>query len=420
MDSLNINSKILYTNAKNFGIDLVSLYVSSAKIIAEKLIKQFGENKQYSIICGLGGNGGDGLAIAKQLITKAQKVTVYLVGRSNNIEDPAAFELFNSLKAEKSEGLVIKQDCYAEDIDSADVILECLIGTGVKGDKLNKRFNDVIKRVSHFKKKTVAIDIAAPSYKPDLTISLIYPKTADALVVEVQLPKELTMYPGPGEAEALFKAKKHSYKVKNGKLLYIFNSDSYKNLERLVRYAQDYYVHLYIYKPVEVTLELDKSVCTVVREEDLDEVVEFSDAIFLDEFSNSSLINRALTSEVTKNNSKKFILSNSAIELLEVSSIKTLSEKVFILDKIVLEKFNILSRGEKGFKRIAVEFKANLIIPSVQSYLYSDQGDFRLDLTGKLFNKDFQQELLCLAAVLSTKNDTWLSLRAANFMLVSI
>jgi len=59
-------------------------------------------------------------------------------------------------------------------------------------------------------------------------------------------------------------------------------------------------------------------------------------------------------------------------------------------------------------------------VPSVQSYLYSSFGEFRLDITGKLYNKEFQQDILNLTAVLSTKNDMWLSLRAADFMLVRI
>ncbi|MFS8131098.1 MAG: NAD(P)H-hydrate epimerase [Candidatus Dojkabacteria bacterium] len=418
MDSLNINSKILYTNAKNFGIDLVSLYVSSAKIIVQKLLEKYGEDKQYAVICGLGGNGGDGFAIAKELSNKSFDVTVYLVGRHNNIEDPVSLELFNILKRGQPENLKIKQDCYAEDIESMDVVLECLIGTGIVGDKLNKRFGDVVKRVSHFKKSTVAIDIPAPSYKPDLTISLIYPKTADAIVVEMDLPKQLTMYPGPGEEEVLFKPKKHSYKFKNGKLLYISSTESIENLNRLIKYSQDYYVQLYVYSPR--TINIERKGITILKDEDLDDALNSSDTIFLDQFSKNSLLDRALINEITKSSNLKYILSNSAIEFLKPEVIKSLKDKLFILDKDVLEKFNIPNKGDKGFKRISVEYKANLIIPSIQSYLYSDTGEFRLDLTGKLYHKETQQELLCLTGVLSTKNDMWLSLRAADYMLVGI
>ncbi len=420
MDNLNINSKILYTNAKNFGIDLTSLYRSSSKLIVKMLLEKYGDKKEYSIICGLAGNGGDGFAIAQELILNSQKVTLYLIGRSNNIEDPVALELWNSLKSSKSELLTVKQDCYAEDIESSDIVLECLIGTGFVGEKLNKRFGDVVKRTSHFKKTTIAIDMPAPSYKPDLTISLIYPKTKDAEVVNINLPRELTMYPGPGEVEVLFKAKKHSYKVKNGKLLYIFNSESLENLNRLIKYAQDYYVHIYIYSPISLGAEIDKSFSSIVKEEDLEEVLNSSDAIFLDEFKKDSLLNRALLNEITNFSNKKFILSNSAISILEQERIRNLSEKLFVLEKMNLEKFSKIGKGEKGFKRIAVEFKANLIVPSVQSYIYSDTGDFRLDISGKLYNKIFQQELLCLAAILSTKNDIWLSVRAADYMLIGI
>lgn len=418
MDSLNINSKILYTNAKNFGIDLVALYRSSAKLIAENLISKYGSNLNYSIICGLGGNGGDGFALAEELVNNSVKATVYLVGRSNNIEDPVAFDLWNSLKRNKSELLTLKQDVYAENIVSTDVVIECLVGTGFTGDKLNKRFNDVIKRVSHFKKTTIAMDIAAPSYKPDKTISLIYPKTNDAEVININLPRELTMYPGPGEIEVLFKPKKHSYKVKNGRLVYI--SQSTENLERLVKYASDYYVHINVFLLCENNLKFDKEFVTILKDEDLEENILAADVIFLDDFNTDSILSKGLVNEVLKYSDKKFVLSQSSLSFINAESLKTLEQKLFILDKTNHEIFNTNAKGEKGYKRISVEYKSNLIIPSVQSYLYSDTGEFRLDISGKVFNKDFQKELLTLSAIFATKNDIWLSLRAADFMLVSI
>ncbi|MEO6729476.1 MAG: NAD(P)H-hydrate epimerase [Candidatus Dojkabacteria bacterium] len=416
MDNLNVNSKILYTNAKNFGIDLVSLYKSSANLISKKIVESYGVEKHYSIICGLGGNGGDGFAIAEEL-SKTSKVTVYLVGRSNNIEDPVAFDLWNNLKRSKSPNLILKQDCYAEDITSTDVVIECLIGTGLVGKKLNKRFGDIIKRISHFKKITLAIDAPSPSYKPDLTISLIYPKTQDAEVVNIDLPKELTMYPGPGEVEVLFKAKKHSYKAKNGKLLYIYNSDTKTNLEKIIRYSEDYYVHVNIYSLKSNPKQLEGENISYINEEDLEESIISSDTIFLDEFSGESLLNKAIISEILNYTDKKFILSNSSIRFIPEEKLKPIKEKVFILNKDTL---SIDTKGEKGYKRTAIELAANIIVPSIQSYLYSNTGEFRLDISGKLFNKELQQELLCLTAVLSTKNDIWLSLRAADFMLISL
>lgn len=410
MDNLNINSKILYTNAKNFGIDLVAMYQDSAIKISNLLLNKFGKDKTYSIICGLGGNGGDGFAIAKEL-SKTSKVILYLIGRNNHIEDQVSFELWKDLKEVISDKLTIKQDAYAEDIVSTDVILDCLVGTGIIGEKLNKRFGDIIKRISHFKKERVAIDIGSIGYKPDFTISLIYPKTQDAEVIEVFLPKELLMYPGPGEVEVLFKPKKHSYKVKNGKLLYIFNTDNPKDLEKLTQYSQDYLVNLITYSP--------KNTHESISDHELSDSIDSCDTLFLGDFENS-LVNRALINEVLKFKDKKFILSKSVLDLINIEILKNLKEKIFILDKNNISKFNIGDKSDKGYKRIALEYKTNLIVPSVQSYIYSANGEFRLDLSGTLFNNAAQEDLLCLVATLSTKNDMWLSLRAADFMLVKL
>ncbi|MEP7103633.1 MAG: NAD(P)H-hydrate epimerase [Candidatus Dojkabacteria bacterium] len=415
MDSLNINSKIIYTNAKHFGIDLASLYKVSAEKIASLLIEKYGVNKSYSVICGLGGNGGDGFAVAYELVKKVKKIGIYLVGRPNSIEDPVARELWDKLKKLSQANLTIKQDCYAKDITQGDVTLECLIGTGLVGEKLNKRFGDVIKRVSHFKKSIVALDVPIPSYSPDLTISLLYPKTKSAEVIEISLPKELQIYPGPGEFEALFRPKTHSYKVQNGRLLYVFNSEHSEELESIINFAEDYHVQIYVYSPNEV--KPNKKI-VVVKEEELDEAIALADSIYLGEFDKTSLLNRALVLEILSYKFRKYIFNKSALRFISPEVLSKIPEKLFILEKDIACKID--PKSVKGSKRIAIEFKASLIVPSIQSYLYSDTGEFRLDLTGKLFEKKLQQELLNLAAVLSTKNDIWLALRAADFMLVNL
>src|SRR5690554_5383588 len=91
-------SKIIYTNLKYFGIDIVSLYKESAKEIAKKLIKEFGKDRTYSIICGLGGNGGDGFAVALELNNAGVKnINTFLVGRANQIQNPVSKELFDEI-----------------------------------------------------------------------------------------------------------------------------------------------------------------------------------------------------------------------------------------------------------------------------------------------------------------------------------
>ena len=54
---------------------------------AKRLVKKFGDvkSKRVLVFAGLGNNGGDGLVIARHLAGYGASVTVFLLGRPNNI-----------------------------------------------------------------------------------------------------------------------------------------------------------------------------------------------------------------------------------------------------------------------------------------------------------------------------------------------
>ncbi len=72
MDSYAIN---------NIGIPSIVLMENAAL----KVIKNIDLNSvdSYTIVCGAGNNGGDGLAIARHLILKAKKVDLFVIGSLN-------------------------------------------------------------------------------------------------------------------------------------------------------------------------------------------------------------------------------------------------------------------------------------------------------------------------------------------------
>jgi hypothetical protein len=303
----------------------------------------------------------------------------------------------------------IKQDCYAEDVIQSDVNLECLVGTGLKADKLNKRFADVIKRISHFIKPLIAIDKPSPSYKADKTISLLYPKVLNAEIIEINLPKEISIYPGPGEVQAILKPKFMSHKSKNGKLLLINYSESHEEFELLNKISNIY--------PTQIKyFNFRNQTNNSIEELELRNYLDWADLILLGESNSDSITNKLLLNYILQNCKSKLLITPSAKEIIEDVNLTKLQEKL-----IIFESKSISSNtNESSFKDLAININSNIINLAVKPQIYSSTGDFRLDISNKLFNPDLRKLFIYLSAILSSKNDMWLSIRATNFLLTQI
>src|SRR3982751_4543885 len=60
----------------------IDLMERAASKCTEWISSQFWQDRQFCIFCGKGNNGGDGLAIARQLLQKHYKVSVYILENS--------------------------------------------------------------------------------------------------------------------------------------------------------------------------------------------------------------------------------------------------------------------------------------------------------------------------------------------------
>ncbi|MBI4929613.1 MAG: NAD(P)H-hydrate dehydratase [Bacteroidetes bacterium] len=95
-----------------------------------------GEKRQVSIFCGLGNNGGDGLAIARLLAKKKFKVEVFIIRYSDNCSEDF---LINEKRLEKVKAVKVHNITSAEQIHSSFVIRQSsLIIDAIFGSGLNK------------------------------------------------------------------------------------------------------------------------------------------------------------------------------------------------------------------------------------------------------------------------------------------
>ena len=103
---------------------------------AKRLVEKFGDvkSKRVLVFGGLGNNGGDGLVIARHLAGYGSSVTVFLLGKPNNIRSEECSWNWNLLEKMKSVKLLTGGNL--EDLNNLEfsVIVDGILGTGISGE----------------------------------------------------------------------------------------------------------------------------------------------------------------------------------------------------------------------------------------------------------------------------------------------
>ncbi|MDR0485454.1 MAG: NAD(P)H-hydrate epimerase, partial [Elusimicrobiota bacterium] len=153
-------------------------------ICAEKLkgyIKDI-ERKKIVAVCGAGNNGGDGFVCARYLINEGLNVKTILIRDEKDIKGDAKinFEILKKLNA------VISKN--QQDILEADIIIDAILGTGIRGE-ISAKASGAIQKINLSKSFVLSIDIPSgidsdsgdilgSAVLANLTVALALPKLA--------------------------------------------------------------------------------------------------------------------------------------------------------------------------------------------------------------------------------------------------
>lgn len=418
------------TNARYLGVPIDMLMEKAGEGIAKALLKKYGKDKTYGFVCGLGNNGGDGFAGARHLANLGVKsVCVYLVGRPGDIKSSSALAHWENLK-KMGQKVEILADISAKDVQQADVSVECLLGSGFKG-KLHKRFHDIIVRLTRQKTKIVAVDVPVPGYKYDFSISMAYPKTDDAVIVDVGMPKEVELFTGPGDIKVLDVPKSDSYKSQNGELLVYAGSEQFHGApEMAIKAASKIIGSIFFYtnpENRELVLDLKKGIneFIVCNDNSLEKYARYANAFLFGPGLEENLPTKGIISALLREFPEK-------PAILDAYAISVAREKDLLKNKILTphrgELRHIFGEDiskkvgkealEGRLKRFAVENQCYIILKGSIDILFSKEGDV-------VFNKSGNQGMAkggtgdVLAGILGallTKNDPWIAMRAATFI----
>ncbi len=227
-------------NCEYLGIRRLQLMENAGAAVANAVKKKAASGKVV-IIAGRGNNGGDAFVAARHL--SGYDTTVILLGRKEEIKTPEALHNWNVLE-KITFSLINVTDAAMFDkplIMNADVIIDGIFGTGIKGKLKDPEFT-AIDLINASDAYVISVDVPS-GFDPDggkfekavqadmtltfhkMKIGLLYRNaakfTGDIQVIDIGIPPEAEFFVGPGDIQPFLKRPATSRKGDAGRVLVI-------------------------------------------------------------------------------------------------------------------------------------------------------------------------------------------------------
>lgn len=145
---------------EEFGVPGIKLMENAGRGCVEEIIAEFGLQGRAVIMAGKGNNGGDGYVIARLLSQKGWSIKVIILAEHDRISGDAAVNLDKLPTAMinycSHEGQL--PALHMEEIFHADVIVDALLGTGLRSD-VQGIYNEAIDLINASGRPVVSVDI---------------------------------------------------------------------------------------------------------------------------------------------------------------------------------------------------------------------------------------------------------------------
>ncbi|MCE4602992.1 MAG: NAD(P)H-hydrate dehydratase [Desulfurococcales archaeon] len=235
-------------NAVWLGLSLDLLMENAGRAVADTIECILGglEGVSVAILAGKGGNGGDGIAAARHLAERGARVEVHLSHPPEMVTHGSTRRNLKVLQASGYARLVKPWSRGWGDTSGADVVVDALLGIGVKGSLREPILSLARSFISH-QGLRVSIDtptgvdpdtgyVAEGAVVADVTITLYKVKkgllqgkapmhTGRLLVAPIGIPPEAVELAGPGDVYARIPVRpKDAHKGVGGRVLVIGGS----------------------------------------------------------------------------------------------------------------------------------------------------------------------------------------------------
>ncbi|GAB3798429.1 NAD(P)H-hydrate dehydratase [Virgibacillus kimchii] len=143
---------------EKIGLEGKILMENAGRAAAEKLKPMIQINDRIMVVIGPGNNGGDGFVIARTLMESAYNVKVVQAVPDEKITGDARYHKDVWLNFGGEVEFVLSQTELESVLRETDVVIDALLGIGVKGD-LRKPLNGMVKVINEAEAKVFSIDI---------------------------------------------------------------------------------------------------------------------------------------------------------------------------------------------------------------------------------------------------------------------
>ncbi|MHA1246962.1 MAG: NAD(P)H-hydrate dehydratase [Candidatus Thorarchaeota archaeon] len=254
--------RVTELNAQYLGVTLRMLMQNAGREVSREIVER--ENvagKRIVILCGGGGNGGDGMVAARHLHEAGARVEVYLIGHERNMSSPDAVFNWNILK--NLDGIVKSQlrsetavrECNA--IQEADILIDAMLGFGLHSP-LREPTLSAVREFNKSPARKYSIDVPTgidsdsgevygEAVRADVTITLHAPKpglsraasyAGEVIVVPIGIPPEASVICGDGDLWLFNKPRRaKSKKGDFGRILVVGGSNVYSGAPALTGLA---------------------------------------------------------------------------------------------------------------------------------------------------------------------------------------
>lgn len=176
---------------KNEPIKSIDLMERAAKQCFEWIKNKYSTKKSFSIFCGVGNNGGDGLVIARLLAEANYSVSVFVVEFSKNYSVDFTTHL-ERLKKNKVQFTTLTDDNFRFIIPANTIVIDAIFGSG-----LNKPVDGFVAHIVHQLNnyKIVSVDIPSGLFCEDNQNNLPENIVRATYTLTFQQPKLAMMFP---------------------------------------------------------------------------------------------------------------------------------------------------------------------------------------------------------------------------------
>lgn len=227
-------------NAVALGVSRQQLMESAGHAVARAVREESTPGDAVTVVAGRGNNGGDAFAAARFLDDRT--VTVLLLGRADRIRSDHAKSNWTALERgaydtrEVRDSTDINEGTAGEAIDSAAVVVDGILGTGITGT-LREPAASAAARINDAPAQVVSVDVptgvdadtgtaAADAVVADRIVTFhdmkpgLADHTATVTVADIGIPPAAERFVGPGDLQTLSRPA-DAHKGDNGEVLIV-------------------------------------------------------------------------------------------------------------------------------------------------------------------------------------------------------